>query len=677
MSEFDNTNRILDVTGSLEPKIDDVLNSNNEKEQEKNDIEENEIKENSSKIISDEKDINKSQKEDEIVKNEGTQKNEEDLLNNSMEKEENKSKEKDSNHIKDENNLNANEINNVNITKMLNLTNNDIMNLVKSQSYLTNLPLAKNKKQIENQNNQNNDINDIIIKKEQKKTFNKLKEKENSICLGINAIKQKRESLENFSYELIGGKNVVENNIVNSQLKKLKNKENNLIEKLQSVKQQIATLLSNEKKLDRKNNIKEYLDRLNSEGQNDFSVKAKTLESEINKSRQKKNKDLEKSLAKKENELAKQKEEEKKLKDEFIKEFRKKEQEIEHKRKIEVDKKMEEARKYRKNIYKYNPNNYLYNRLANQFNEKEEKFLNSHKKQKKKISGIEEISIVKRRIIECKYELEKRRIEKTNEMKQLWHSRSISVAKYPSNILKQISEYNSKKIEEEEKIKMKKIVLSKEKERYVKENVALPPINEKLKNEREKRQITFLNMEGKERVKCIKNEIDKKIKNKYSIVEDIIMKRLENKKTNKDNSKSKEKIDSKILIRSSSDANMRKNNNFKITNLMGKSLSPSKLRLKNPHEINYLEQLRKERKIINKNYVDWDKEIKNVTNEKKGSLENIKRQIEYLDEKFKMEKNLIRVRGGYVNNQELGDNMNKIIINSIRGKLALIDNMDS
>ena len=677
MSEFDNTNRILDVTGSLEPKIDDVLNSNNEKEKEKNDIEENEIKENSSKIISDEKDINKSQKEDEIVKNEGTQKNEDDLLNNSMEKEENKSKEKDNNHIKDENNLNANEINNVNITKMLNLTNNDIMNLVKSQSYLTNLPLAKNKKQIENQNNQNNDINDIIIKKEQKKTFNKLKEKENSICLGINAIKQKRESLENFSYELIGGKNVVENNIVNSQLKKLKNKENNLIEKLQSVKQQIATLLSNEKKLDRKNNIKEYLDRLNSEGQNDFSVKAKTLESEINKSRQKKNKDLEKSLAKKENELAKQKEEEKKSKDEFIKEFRKKEQEIEHKRKIEVDKKMEEARKYRKNIYKYNPNNYLYNRLANQFNEKEEKFLNSHKKHQKKISGIEEISIVKRRIIECKYELEKRRIEKTNEMKQLWHSRSISVAKYPSNILKQISEYNSKKIEEEEKIKMKKIVLSKEKERYVKENVALPPINEKLKNEREKRQITFLNMEGKERVKCIKNEIDKKIKNKYSIVEDIIMKRLENKKTNKDNSKSKEKIDSKILIRSSSDANMRKNNNFKITNLMGKSLSPSKLRLKNPHEINYLEQLRKERKIINKNYVDWDKEIKNVTNEKKGSLENIKRQIEYLDEKFKMEKNLIRVRGGYVNNQELGDNMNKIIINSIRGKLALIENMDS
>ena len=80
----------------------------------------------------------------------------------------------------------------------------------------------------------------------------KLKEKENSICLGINEIKQKRESLENFSYELIGTKNVVENNIVTSKLKKLKDKENNLFEKLQSVKQQIATLLS--KKTNKKKN---------------------------------------------------------------------------------------------------------------------------------------------------------------------------------------------------------------------------------------------------------------------------------------------------------------------------------------------------------------------------------------------------------------------------------------
>ena len=136
---------------------------------------------------------------------------------------------------------------------------------------------------------------------------------------------------------------------------------------------------------------------------------------------------------------------------------------------MEADKKMEEARKYMKNTYNYDPNNYLYNRLANQFNENEQKFINLQIGAKKKMSGIEEISIVKRRIIECKYELEKRRIEKTNEMKQLWHSRSVSVAKYPSNILKQLSEFNSKKLEEEEKQKMQKEEELNKKEEVLKE----------------------------------------------------------------------------------------------------------------------------------------------------------------------------------------------------------------
>ena len=666
MSEFENKKRILEISNPSSPKIDNILDSNNEREPEQNDLEENIIQEDTRKLITEENDVNKSQKEKILTQNEATQRSE-DLLNNSLEKEvekeekeekeENKLKEMDNNEIKEEHNSNQNEINNNNITKMLNLTNNDIMNLVKSQSYLTNLPISKNKAT----KNQDNDMNNIKIKKENKKTYNNLKEKENSICIGINAIKQKRESLQNYSYELIGTKNIVENNIINNQLKKLKTNENNLLEKLQSVKQQIATLINDEKKINRKNNIREYLDRIASEATNDFSTKSKTLESEINKSRQKQHQDLERVIAKKEYEYMKQKEEEKKIKSEFIKEFRKQEQEIIHRRKMEVDKKMEEAKKYVKNKTHFDPQNYLYNRLANNYKLKEIQFLNSQKNEKKKISGIEEISIVKRRIIECKYELEKRRIEKTNEMKQLWHSRSVAVAKYPSNILKQLNEYDLKKIEEEEKQKMRKIVLSKERERYVKENVALPPI-----------------CEGKERVKCIKNEIDKKIKNKYSLVEEDILKKLENKKTSRGNrSKSREKDENKILIKSASDVNMKKYNNIKIKDLLGKSLSPKKLKMKKPNEINYLEQLRKERKIYSKNYVDWEKEIKNAKNDKGGSIDNIRKQIEFLDEKFKREKDLIKAKGGYSNNQELGNNMNNMIINAIRGKLALIENFDS
>ena len=478
---------------------------------------------------------------------------------------------------------------------------------------------------------------------------------------------------------MLGSKNIVDNNIINSELKKLKTSENNLLEKLESVKQQIVNLIDNDKQLDRKEKIRTFLEKYNFlEGVNDFNIKTKALDSEISKSRKNHIKDIEKLILKKENEINKQIEEQKKLKDDFIKEFRKKEQEIIHKRKLEVDEKMKEAKKFIKNAYNYDPKKYLYNRLANQFEENEKKFLQSHKLDKRKVSGIEEISIVKRRIIECKYELEKRRIEKTNEMRELWHSRSVAVAKYPSNILKQINEYELKKNEEEEKQKMKKLVLSKEKERFVKENINLPPICEKLKMEREKRLNTYLNLEGKERVKRIKNEFDKKIKNRYSSVEEAILKKIETQKASRDKRliKYKELETSGKMIKSASDVNINKYNNLKVKNLMGNSLSPDKIRKRKPNEINYLEQLRKEKKIYSKNYINWNKELNNIQSEKGGSIDNIKKQIDYLDEKFQMEKNLIKLKGGYINNQELGNEMNNLIINSIRGKLALMEKMD-
>ena len=721
MSIHENKNRFYEISNPSNSQFIKTVESNKENEDEKKNFEENIMPENKSKIITEEGDINKPQKENIILTNEATQKDD-DYLNNPLEKEENKSKgeNKNNNYIKeelneerkeelneeikeelneeikeetkeevnnekkeeikeekiDENNLNQvnqNEVNHNNISNILNISNTDIMNLVKSQSYLTNLPLSSD---MSKHKNQTTDINLVRLKKENQKTLNNLKEKENSICLEINAIKQKKINLENISYELNGPKSIVEQNIKNNELKKLRNSENNLLEKLESVKQQIVTLLNNDKKVDRKNNIKEYVERINFLEANNYYSSTKTLETERNKYRQKQLQDLEKAKIKKENEYNKQKEEQKKLKEDFIKEFRKKEQEIIHKRKMLVDEKMKEAKKFSKNSINSDPKNYLYNRLANEYEENEKKFLQKQKYEKKKISGIEEISIVKRRIIECKYELEKRRIDKTNQMKQLWHSRSIAVAKYPSNILKQVNEYDSKKVEEEEKQKMRKIVLSKEKERYVKENVSLPPICEKLKNEREKRQISFLNMEGKERVQCIKNEIDKKIKNKYSIVEESILKKLELLKASRQKkSNSREKIFGQKLVKSASEAKIIKYNN--VRNLLGESLSTKKLRMKKPNEINYLEQLRKERKIHSKNFVDWDKEIKNVKSEKGGSLEIIKKQIEYLDEKFKMEKDLIKVKGGYLNNQDLGNNMNNMIINAIRGKLAIMENLDS
>ena len=114
-------------------------------------------------------------------------------------------------------------------------------------------------------------------------------------------------------------------------------------------------------------------------------------------------------------------------------------------------------------------------------------------------------------------------------------------------------------------------------------------------------------------------------------------------------------------------------NDIVIKNLRGKALSPKKLKMKRPNEINYLEELKKERKNKNENKdqnINWNKAIQNSNNEM------IKKQIEVIEEKYQREKDLMKVKGGYYLNQDLGNELNNMNINSIRGKLAIIENIN-
>jgi hypothetical protein len=647
MTEPDKNSKIIEVSG---PNVIKESEPKNIEEIEKNDLPdnlndlqilpENDKNENNPLNI-----INMEQKE-KSYKDEITQKNE---------FEENKIP----NNINEEKEQNIELTSNNNLSKILNTNNIDIANLVKSQSYLTSLPITnnRNKKQIQ-------------LTSANRKTYNYLKEKENSLCLEINAIKQKRSQLNSYSFEKLGGKNIIENNIRETELKKLKQKENNLLGKLENIKVQISDLINNEKKLNRKNNIKEFLEKLNNnETTKNIIKKTKSIEAESNIYRQKHMLDLEKAKNKKINEINKKEEELMNNRIQNLRAQRQREIELMRKRKKQIDEKIEKTKKYIQNKPIFDPENYLYNKLANQFEENEKKLLYQQKMDRKtKMSGIEEINIVKRRIIESKYELEKRRIEKTNEMHQLWHSRSLIMPKYQSKTLQKLNEYEAKQAEDEEKEKIKKVILVKEKEKYG-ENVPLPPISEKLKGEREKRQITFLNYEGKERVKCIKDELsNNKCKNKNYIIEEQIFKqnsKLQKYRQRISKSQEKERNKNKLIKSESCE-------NIKVKNILGKPLSPKKLRMKKPKEINYLEEFRKERKNeIKNNNINWNKELQN------SNTDMIQKKIEVIEEQYQREKDLMKAKGGYLNNQDLGNDLNNKIINSIRGKLALLENMNS
>ena len=46
-----------------------------------------------------------------------------------------------------------------------------------------------------------------------------------------------------------------------------------------------------------------------------------------------------------------------------------------------------------------------------------------------------------------------------------------------------------------------------------------------------------------------------------------------------------------------------------------------------------------------------------------------------MEDKYRRGKELIKVKGGYMQNKELGDEINNILIDSIKNKLDIIENL--
>ena len=559
------------------------------------------------------------------------------------------------------NNINPNNINNNNNKTINNniTTNNDFANLIQYHSYLTSDLLSQ----------RSTGMSPTNLNPKNQQTYKLLKEKETHLSNEINAIKQKKEMLTSCSFNGINKINVVESSIRQSELKKLKINENLLVDKLENIKNQILKLLQSEKKLNRAENIKEYLEKLKYE--NNTKTENYINYEQIAKIRQKQILDLEKSKERKNKELDMIEEEIQSKKNNFLNEQRLKELEIIRRRKREID---EQILKTKRNIQNkhFDPKDYLYNKLASQFEENENRKYTENKLQHKiNLSKRQEnIQVIKRRIIESKYELEKRIIQKTNDLHHLWRSRSLITSKYKSPILNKLNEIEKKQIQDEENKHIQKIVLFKEKEKYGKENIPLPLISEKLKEEREKRQMNFNNLQGKERVQCIKDELSSnKCKNKnYAIDEKLI------KQSNKIIRKIKRVSKSQEKNSFNEDKKMKKS--YSCGNM--DELKEKKLKIRKPNEINYLEELRKEKEKKNSGkckIYDWKKEIEKG-GDKEKNMQLIKKQIEVIDEKYKRGKDLIKVKGGYLQNQELGDDISNMIINSIKGKLTLIENMN-
>ena len=418
------------------------------------------------------------------------------------------------------------------------------------------------------------------------------------------------------------------NNMYNNNIKNINCVEKNLNDKLNEIKEQIKILNKNnieynsENKYD-ENNIKIQLMKFN-------KIRLKEIENKY------KNKQKEILIN------------------------------LEKNYEIKKDNKIFEDIKNNKKI-KDNNNIILYQQMEQKFLEKENKLIHdtTNERKIKNLFYKQNINLESEKIdiINYKKNLEKRAEEQTKNMKKLWHSRSMLLKQYQNIKNNKTVVQNEINIEISKSNEDKKI----DRKEYSKKNVKLPIINEKLKEESNWRKIDIKSLKGKERI----NYVNKKYFQKNNLLLNSLKSLnfgkkfcLGKKKKHSNNIKEK-KLDNNY---SSCD---RKNvQPINIIIPRNKTVDYNNIK---KEKINYLKEFRNKNK---KEFHKWNKYIKKDKEElDKDGIYIINKKVEKLDEKVKMKKELMNVNGGYENNTELGNKVNLILVDSIKGKLTVLNEL--
>ena len=564
-----------------------------------------------------------------------------------------------------------------------------------------------------------------------KMVLKNLKQKENSLINEINSIKKIRNEMQDISYNNISQAKI-DNTLHNNEIKNLNNIENNYAEKLKEIQRQIKDLSKNDNYTSNNRNQKGFPQISHTNNFNNI-YKGSINKVKLIEQNEMRLMEIQKEYKNKQKILSELEEKSKNQKLKYLIEQRKKEMEIIQKRKKEADEKMKDI----KNKMKPPPNekDCLYYKMEQNFQENEKKLL--HKiTTERKVKNIYykqnvDIDNIKSEFQNFKNQLQQRAIEQTNNIKKIWHSRSMIMKQYETNMMKTFKENEEFKANNEKIMKLTKKGLFLDKEIYGKKKVHLPPIDEKLKEESIKNQIDIKNLKGKERINYVNEKYMTKglkirnINKNFDYGKKYVFKNSAKKKKNpnfnaKPNSNSNANANSNVIInqqqltlknqklineyeklgKSISSENIMNKNNLKkklginknednkinnntrninnnINAVNKVSSSADKIRVRrNPKEINYLNY---DRDKENKRYHKWDKYILKSNSKSQTQdidmegIENINKQIEKIDEKINMGNEIINLKGGYENDITLGNKLNNMLIDSIKGKLAVIN----
>lgn len=508
------------------------------------------------------------------------------------------------------------------------------------------------------------------------KTIRKLKKTEAKVQNDLFILNQNKKALADESFLNISNSQI-DSNIRTAQLKELREKQSGLINQLNEIKKQVERVIENEKKIDRKANIKEFIEKFENEKDN-YEEKIQKYEEQSIMLKQKRMNDLSKSVEKRNREFEMKEQQEKERKAKFLEEKRLKEQEIIHRRKKEIDEQLEKTKQYINIKFQKDAKDYIYYKMKKKYETQENKVYSKIKEMKKnKLTSREEIGDLQRKIKERKLLLEKENIDKTNLMKEMWRNRSQIIPNYRSPLLNVLKEEEIKNKQNEELEKMKKKITVKERNDYAKEKVPKPTINPKLQKDRENRIKRILNKRGRNRIKYIQSlktrrqvEMNMKLGARSSTHSPV-----------EQNSSSGQKnalFDQKQLLKSNSALDIRTNE--KIQEILSKKprrsfISPIPVKTRPSKPIDYLTELRKNRVISLNLSTNWNKIVSNPKGNKIENLQLVKNQVDLIEEKAHLQKELMRINGGYGKNPDIGDKVSDLLIDSIKAKLTIINTL--
>ncbi len=491
-----------------------------------------------------------------------------------------------------------------------------------------------------------------IDSRENFKTINTLNKNKNDIKKNIIKLEKIQQLFENMSFPK---ENIVENNIHNYNLKKVKMNKEKLIKNLNRINEQIKYLVKVEEK---KTTIKDKskLDfSILDDHQEQYNKQLLKMEKKEKNIRMKFNYNIRLSYERRIKDIDNKEKQILEEKKKILKERKNKEKQLFLNRKKKMDAIMEKSKKYINEKSNKTENDYIFYKYKEKFENEQNKYLSKIKLIKKEpLVTIEEIKELTGRINERKKLLQMDNEEKKKGLKKIWSFRNQTLPTYRSPLL-DVIENEKNLLKENKDLEQKK----REQNDLEKKNYQPPKaiVSEKLKEQREKKML----MKSMDIIKETELKNKNRIKLKYMKLNPILP--LPKKQLSQKN------INNYIGINEFNNAVHKKNK---------KILNPIKLLRQKPEKVmDYFNEIYRNKTIKRTKKLLLSSKRNKDKNDLSSaqSMMALKGHIDFMNYKIKKKQELLNISKGYRNNPNLVKEVGNLLIHSVKTKLNYLSEL--